>query len=136
VSKRLAAITRKIPLNDRPVLVHAFNDGNGRASKVFVDTGRSCYGCLNVEPSINDNGVDKRFLSIDQELEKKISCGSTYTPYDATVSMITASMAQEAVLNTLEPSLPWSYRERMFDGSRDRKPITIEKQLKCKICNE
>ncbi len=136
VSKRLAAITRNIPLNDRPVLVHAFNDGNGRASKVFIDTGRSCYGCLNVEPSINENGVDKRFLSIDQELEKKISCGSTYTPYDATVSMITASMAQEAVLNTLEPSLPWNYRERMFDGSRDRKPITIEKQLKCKICNE
>lgn len=136
VSKRLAAITRTIPKEQQPKLIHAFNDGNGRASKVFVDDGTCCYGCLLSDPTIYREDIDLRFENIDQELERHISCGSTYTPYDAAVSHITAALAQEAVLNTLEPEMPWTYNEHMLDASRSKKPRFIKHQPSCKICND
>ncbi|NOJ25058.1 E2/UBC family protein [Vibrio coralliilyticus] len=134
VSKRLASVVRTLNSENRPVVIHAFNDGNGRASKVFVDDGSCCYGCMTADPATYRNNMDLRFEGIDQESERYISCGSTYTPYDAAVSHITAALAQEAVLNSLECILPWNYSEHMLDGSRSRKPRTLKSIPSCGIC--
>lgn len=134
VSKRLASVVRSMQDKQRPILIHAFNDGNGRASKILVDNGSCCYGCMVTDHAEYRNGIDLRFESVDQESERNISCGSTYTPYDAAVSHITAALAQMAVLNTLEPVTPWTYNEHMLDGSRSRKPRFQKRQLDCSIC--
>lgn len=136
VSRRLASVTRELPENKRPILIHGFNDGNGRASKVFVDNGDSCYGCMNSEPAFYKRGVDLRFNNIDLLSERHVSCGSAYTPYDAAVSVITAGLMQEAALNCLEDQFPWTYSEHMFDGNRPMRPKFILKQQSCEICND
>ncbi len=69
-------------------------------------------------------------------IEKQKRWGKTYTPYDAAVSHITAALAQEAVLNTLEHTLPWNYSEHMLDGSRSKKPRTLKRFSGCNICDE
>ena len=66
---------------------------------------------------------------------KKVSCGNTYTPYDAAVSVMTAALMQEAVLSTLELERDWNYKEYIFMGSRTKKPTWIKKQDFCDICN-
>ncbi|WP_212687227.1 E2/UBC family protein [Undibacterium luofuense] len=135
VSKRLAKLINSMSSEQRPIVVHGFNDGNGRSSKVIVDDGHCCYGCLQADPTFyNQDGVDLRFKDIDHKSERHISCGSTYTPYDAAVSVITASMMQEAVLASLEPERPWTYSEHMFDGSRSRSSRHLSRQPKCGIC--
>ncbi|MCC4821433.1 hypothetical protein LMH81_33450, partial [Vibrio lentus] len=107
VSKRLAFVTRQLKADKRPVLIHAFNDGNGRASKVFIDGGNSCYGCLTIDKSVHQELRDIRFDKVALESDRRVSCGNTYTIYDAAVSHITAAIAQEATLNTLEAVVPW-----------------------------
>ncbi|WP_198432105.1 E2/UBC family protein [Marinomonas sp. BSi20584] len=136
ISKRLAAVVRKIKKDERPLLIHGFNDGNGRASKVLIDDGNSCYGCLISTPSLYKNNLDLRFQSLVQQAERFISCGSSYTPYDASVSIVTAALIQEAVLNSLETTLPWTYNEHMFDGSRSRKSRLLPPHINCTICHE
>ncbi|MBM3111661.1 E2/UBC family protein [Pseudomonas arcuscaelestis] len=134
VSKRLAHVVRTMS-DKRPILVHGFNDGNGRSSKVIVDDGSCCFGCLLADRAFYKNGVDIRFKDIDNNNERHISCGSTYTPYDAAVSVITASLMQEAVLYSLEPKLRWTYSEHMLDGSRSRQPRQLPRQPNCDICH-
>jgi len=136
VSKRIASIVRKISAEQRPMVIHAFNDGNGRASKVLIDDGRSCYGCMVSNPAKYRNGTDLRFCNLDMPGEKHKSCGSTYTPYDAAVSSITASLAQQAVLSTLEPELKWTYTEHMLEGGRSLKSQFLPLQPNCPVCNE
>ncbi|WP_353742835.1 E2/UBC family protein [Pseudomonas fluorescens] len=134
VAKRLAHVVRTMPLTKRPRLVHGFNDGNGRASKVLIDDGSCCFGCLLADPAFYKNGLDMRFSEIDSNEERFVSCGNTFTPYDAAVSVITASMMQEAVLSILEPKLSWTYSEHMLDGNRSRQPRHLPRQTTCKIC--
>ena len=136
ISKRLAAVIRSIEEDNRPLLIHGFNDGNGRASKVFVDNGTSCYGCLLTTESLYKNNLDLRFQNIDQQAEKLISCGSSYTAYDASVSSVTAALIQEAILYSLESTFAWTYNEHMFDGSRSRKPRILPPHISCPICHE
>lgn len=136
VAKRLAHVVRTMEPNKRPRLVHGFNDGNGRASKVLIDDGSCCFGCLLADPAFYKGGLDMRFSEIDSNDERFVSCGSTFTPYDAAVSVITASMMQEAVLSTLEPKLSWTYSEHMLDGSRTRQPRHLPRQSNCKICHD
>lgn len=135
VSRRLASIVRKIPLENRPVIIHAFNDGNGRVAKVLIDDGRSCYGCMTSDPSRYRNGADSRFQDLDVSGEKIKSCGKTYTPYDAAVSNISASLAQIAVLSTLGKNLKWTYNEHLLDGGRSLRPQIMKRQPTCPICN-
>ena len=135
VAKRLAHVVRTME-NKRPTLVHGFNDGNGRSSKVLIDDGSCCYGCLLADPAFYRDGKDMRFAKINSEDERFVSCGSTFTPYDAAVSVITASILQEAVLSILEPKLSWTYSEHMLDGSRTRQPRHLRRQSGCKICHD
>ena len=136
VAKRLAHVVRTMEPNKRPRLVHGFNDGNGRASKVLIDDGSCCFGCLLADPAFYKSGLDMRFSEIDSNDERFVSCGNTFTPYDAAVSVITASMMQEAVLSILEPKLIWTYSEHMLDGSRSRQPRHLPRQSNCKICHD
>lgn len=136
ISKRLAAVVRTLDNDVKPLIIHGFNDGNGRASKVFIDDGSSCYGCLLATPSQYKNNIDLRFLKIDHQSERLISCGSSYTAYDASVSVVTAAMIQEAVLYSLAPTFEWTYNEHMFDGSRSRKPRVLPAHKDCTICND
>ena len=135
VSRRLAHVVRTLPYDKRPLLVHGFNDGNGRSSKVVVDNGSCCFGCLLADPAFYKEGLDIRFKNIANSNERHVSCGSTYTPYDAAVSVITASMIQEAVLSSLESKLSWTYKEHMLDGSRSRQPRYLPRQPSCDICH-
>ncbi len=66
---------------------------------------------------------------------KKVSCGNTYTPYDAAVSITTAALIQEAALSTLEETNTWNYKEHIFEGGRTRKPSLIKPKSYCDICN-
>jgi len=136
VAKRLAHVVRTIPPNKRPKLVHGFNDGNGRSSKVLIDDGVCCFGCLLTDPAFYKNGLDLRFSKIESSEERFVSCGNTFTPYDAAVSVITAAMVQEAVLSILEPSLSWTYSEHMLDGSRSRQARLLPRHPNCPICHD
>ncbi|MDG9928013.1 MULTISPECIES: E2/UBC family protein [unclassified Pseudomonas] len=136
VAKRLAHVVRTIPDNKRPTIIHGFNDGNGRSSKVMIDDGSCCYGCMLADPAFYKNDLDLRFIKIDSNEERFISCGSTFTPYDAAVSVITAAMAQEAVLSILEQSPSWTYSEHMLDGSRSKQSRLLPRQPNCPICHD
>lgn len=136
VAKRLAHVVRTMSNNKRPKIIHGFNDGNGRASKVMIDDGNCCYGCMLIDPAFYKNGLDLRFSKIDAAEEHLVSCGNTFTPYDAAVSVITAAMMQEAVLSILEPSLSWTYNEHMLDGSRSRQARLLPRQRNCPICHD
>lgn len=135
VSKRLAHLVRQINGSKKPIIIHGFNDGNGIASKVFIDSLDGCYNCLCGNTAFYNNGVDRRFMSLLGINQKKVSCGNTYTPYDAAVSVMTAALIQEAVLSTLEQKRDWNYKEHIFMGSRTKKPTWIRKQAFCDICN-
>lgn len=136
VSKRLAFIVRQMSAK-RPIIVHVFNDGNGRAAKVFVDTNLSCYGCMTVDKSVNQDNADMRFKDLDLSKEKRVSCGNTYTVYDAGVSQISAAIALEAILNTLDASMPWTYSEFILDPRfRTGKKKILKPQKQCAVCNE
>lgn len=134
VSKRLAVIARQMKSSSRPVLIHGFNDGNGRAAKVIIDDGTCCYGCLLSNVTFYKEGIDLRFLNIDHNSERHISCGSTFTPYDAAVSLITAAMMQEAALSLLEPVKKWTYNEHLLDGGRSRRAQYLPRNTECEIC--
>ncbi|EMN0828786.1 ThiF family adenylyltransferase [Providencia rettgeri] len=136
VSKRLAYLVRQMTGLKKPTIIHGYNDGNGAASKVFIDNLDGCYNCLCGNTTFYHNGNDKRFESLDKVNEKKISCGNTYTPYDAAVSIMTAALIQEAVLSTLEKIQDWNYKEHIFIGGRTKKPTLIRKQTFCEICND
>lgn len=135
ISKRLAYLVRQLNGARKPIIIHAFNDGNGVASKVFIDSLDGCYNCLCGNKAFYNNGNDKRFEDLSNLTEKKVSCGSTYTPYDAAVSVMTAALIQEAVLSTLEHYRDWNYKEHIFIGGRTKKPTWIRKQDFCDICN-
>ena len=105
VSRRLASVVRELDPEERPTIIHAFNDANGRVAKVLVDDGSCCYECMRANVATHTNGVDQRFLDIDDE--RHASCGSVYTPYDAAVSHMSAALAAQAALNTLETQSPW-----------------------------
>lgn len=135
VSKRLAVVVRQMQASSRPVLIHGFNDGNGRAAKVIIDDGTCCYGCLLANVTLYKDGVDLRFQGIDHDSERHISCGSTFTPYDAAVSLMTAAMMQEAALSLLEPIKKWTYNEHVLDGGRSRRPQYLPRIAKCETCH-
>lgn len=136
VAKRLAHVARTMPVKKRPKIVHGFNDGNGRSSKVVIDDGSCCYGCMLTDPAFYKNGLDLRFSRIKRDEERFVSCGNTFTPYDAAVSVITAAMVQEAVLSILEPSLSWTYSEHMLNGSRSRQARLLPRHPSCPICHD
>ncbi|WP_449121342.1 E2/UBC family protein [Pseudomonas viridiflava] len=136
VAKRLAHVVRTIPNDKRPKIVHGFNDGNGRSSKVMIDDGSCCYGCMVTDPAFYKNGLDLRFSKINADKERFVSCGNTFTPYDAAVSVISAAMIQEAVLSILEPNLSWTYSEHMLDGSRSKQARLLPRQRNCPICHD
>jgi molybdopterin/thiamine biosynthesis adenylyltransferase len=128
VSKRLAYLVRQIDDTKKPIIIHGFNDGNGIASKVFIDSSDGCYNCLCSDKAFYKNGVDIRFQVLSGVNQKRVSCGNTYTPYDASVSVMTAALVQEAVLSTLEHKRDWNYKEHLFMGGRTKKPTWIRKQ--------
>ncbi|MDO3382398.1 E2/UBC family protein [Gilvimarinus algae] len=134
VSKRLAHIARTLDLSKRPILIHAFNDGNGRASKVFVDDGRCCYGCLVSDPKTYSNENDIRFGAIDISAERVAVCGGTYTPYSAAVSHITAALALQSILNLLDNEIDWNYSECMLNGDQSKQPLILTANPRCRIC--
>lgn len=135
VSKRLAYVVRQLSNAQKPVVIHGYNDGNGRVSKVFVDDGNACYECLHADPAFYRNGIDLRFSGVDLLTEKRLSCGSTFVPYDASVSVITAALMQDAVLQTLEEKRLWTYNEVRVDGERSRRPLTLKESANCRICH-
>lgn len=136
IAKRLAYLVRQLRHVKNPVVIHGFNDGNGLASKVFIDRLDGCYNCLCGNNVFYKNGNDKRFENLIGLPEKKVSCGNTYTPYDAAVSIMTAALIQEAALSLLENNLDWNYKEHLFLGGRTKKTMKICKQNFCDICND
>ncbi|EOH9059847.1 E2/UBC family protein [Klebsiella pneumoniae] len=135
VSARLASVVRTLKLTERPVLIHGFNDGNGRASKVIIDDGSCCYGCLFANEAFYKGGMDLRFNHISMSAERHISCGSTFTPYDAAVSIITAGIMQEAALSVLEKNARWTYSEHILEGGRTQKQKLLAAHPRCGICH-
>lgn len=135
ISKRLAYLLRQLGGVKKPIIIHAFNDGNGVASKVFIDSLDGCYNCLCGDERFYKNGNDKRFEKLSGLPEKRVSCGHTYTPYDAAVSIVTAALVQEAVLSTLEHKRDWNYKEHIFMGGRSKRTTWVKKQAFCDICN-
>lgn len=135
IAKRLAYLLRQVKGTKKPIIIHGFNDGNGLASKVFIDYSDACYSCLCGDPAFYNNGIDNRFVRFAHLNVKKVSCGNTYTPYDAAVSITTAALIQEATLSTLEPERNWNYKEHIFVGIRSKKPSWIGIKTFCEICN-
>ena len=93
----------------------------------MIDDGKACYECA------------KR-LEILKEVDRpvaphRVSCGSIFTPYDASVSTITAALIQEAVLNTLQDKLPWTYAQHSTGNVIHHKRRKLKKFGECSVCS-
>lgn len=135
VSKRLSYVVRELPKSARPILIHGFNDGNGRVAKVMIDHGDACYGCLVADLENYQDGNDIRFKNAISNDDKRVSCGNTYTPYDSAVSVYSAGMMQEAALSCLEAQFPWTYSEHMLECGRSKRRQNVRRLEFCEICN-
>lgn len=111
---------------DRPILIHGFNYQWGQDSVAFIDDGQACYGCLEKLGTSNLNKPD-----FDTS---RYSCGSIFTPYDANVSLISAALVVEAVLNTLEGKLKWTYSKVTGNNSKSAKRLLFKPWSECKVC--
>jgi len=110
-----------------PFIIHGYNDAYGQASVVMIDNGQACYECA------------KR-LEILKEVDRpvvphRVSCGSIFTPYDASVSTITAALIQEAALNTLHDKLPWTYAQHSTGNAIHHKRRKLRKFGECSVCS-
>ncbi|MBU1308335.1 MAG: ThiF family adenylyltransferase [Gammaproteobacteria bacterium] len=127
VSLALAGFVRKMP-SSRPILIHGFNHHWGQDSVAFIDNGKACYGCL------------ARFTTTKSKTEtantSRYSCGSLYTPYDASVSVVSAALTVEAVLNTLEPKLKWTYTKVTSNIKQSQKRLSLKPLSSCKVCGQ
>lgn len=135
ISKRLAYLLRQITCPKKPIIIHGLNYA-GIASMVFIDYSDGCYNCFFGDKSVFIDGVYDRLKNHNNKNPKKISCGNTYTPYDAAVSVMTAALIQEAVLSTLEHERDWNYKEHIFVDERTKKPAWIKSRSLCDICND
>lgn len=125
VSLALAKVVRSFKKKP-PILIHGFNDVWGQESVALIDNGKACYGCL--EKLAPANIQPPKFNT------SRYSCGSFYTPYDASVSVISASLIVEAVLNTLEDKLKWSYAKVARDTKKQRKFSLLKPWADCEVC--
>ncbi|MEY8198785.1 MAG: E2/UBC family protein [Colwellia sp.] len=100
-SKTLSRKVREVA--NPPIVIFGYNHAYGQVSAVFVDTGKACYGCLDRLSVLNEKDIPGS--------PESYSCGSVYLPYDASVSIITAALIQEAALNTQLERLPWTYSQ-------------------------
>lgn len=110
-----------------PFIIHGYNDAYGQASIVMIDNGQACYECA------------KR-LEILKEVDRpavphRVSCGSIFTPYDASVSTITAALIQEAALNTLQDKLPWTYAQHSTGNAIHHKRRKLRQFGECSVCS-
>ncbi len=125
VSLALAAAVREISSN-RPIIIHGLNYRWGQESIAFIDNGKACYGCLDKLPKAEITQPD-----FDTS---RYSCGSVYTPYDTNVSVISAALVVEAILNTLEPKLKWTYTKVTGENTNSQKRSVFKPWVKCKVC--
>ncbi|MEZ8142868.1 ThiF family adenylyltransferase [Enterovibrio sp. FF113] len=125
VSLALAGAVREIKSNP-PTIIHGLNHRWGQESIAFIDNGKACYGCL-------DKLVNAEVGQPDFDTSR-YSCGSTYTPYDANVSVISAALVVEAVLNTLEPKHKWTYTKITSEKTKSQKRLILEPWTDCKVC--
>nr|WP_275664265.1 E2/UBC family protein [Vibrio brasiliensis] len=125
VSIALASAVRDIPSN-RPVIIYGLNYRWGQESITFIDNGKACYGCM-----------DRLTVSTAPKPDydtSRYSCGSIYTPHDANVSVMTASLVVEAVLSTLEPKQKWTYAKVTSDKRTSQKRLALKPWADCKVC--
>lgn len=124
-SKMLAHFLHQNRMVYAPFVIHAHNGGYGQTSVVFIDNGKACYGCI-------------EHLDVFKKGQKPLnprrtSCGATYTPYDANISQITASLTQQAVLNTLQLKLPWTYVQYSSGDALQHKKQKLAPDKQCRI---
>ncbi|MCU1793092.1 ThiF family adenylyltransferase [Pectobacterium polaris] len=108
-------------------LIHGYNDAYGMASVVMIDDGKACYGCTQQLTVLNESNKPP--------IPHRNSCGSVFTPYDASVSTITAALIQEAVLNTLQEKLPWTYAQHSTGKAIHHKRRKLGKYGGCSVCS-
>ncbi|MFA0340854.1 hypothetical protein BCT01_08710 [Vibrio tasmaniensis] len=125
VSLALAGTVREIPSNP-PIIIHGLNYRWGQESIAFIDNGKACYGCL--------EKLAKAEVAQPDFDTSRYSCGSVYTPYDANVSVISAALVVEAVLNTLEPKLKWTYTKVTSEKTKSQKRLVLKPWTDCKVC--
>lgn len=110
-----------------PFLIHGYNDAYGMASVVMIDDGKACYGCTQQLTVLGESNKPSS--------PYRNSCGSVFTPYDASVSTITAALLQEAVLNTLNEKLPWTYAQHSTGKVVHHKRRKLAKYGGCSVCS-
>lgn len=98
----------------------------GQESIAFIDNGKACYGCL--------GKLTKAKVTQPDFDTSRYSCGSVYTPYDANVSVISAALVVEAILNTLEPKLKWTYTKVTAENTKSQKRSVLKPWAECKVC--
>lgn len=110
-----------------PFIIHGYNDAYGQASVVMIDNGQACYECAKRLEILKD--IDRPVVP------HRVSCGSIFTPYDASVSTITAALIQEAALNTLQEKLPWTYAQHSTGKAIHHKRRKLIKFGDCSVCS-
>ncbi|MEZ8891449.1 E2/UBC family protein [Vibrio sp. 10N.286.45.C10] len=125
VSLALAGAVRGT-LSNPPIIIHGLNYRWGQESVAFIDNGKACYGCL--------DKLTKGETAEPDFDTSRYSCGSVYTPYDANVSVVSAALVVEAVLNTLEPKLKWTYTKVTSENTKSQKRSVLKPWSDCKIC--
>lgn len=124
--KMLSHVMRSSPQRP-PFLIHGYNDAYGMASVVMIDDGKACYGCTQQLTVLSKSNKPSS--------PYRNSCGSVFTPYDASVSTITAALIQEAVLNTLNEKLPWTYAQHSTGKVVHHKRRKLRKYGGCSVCS-
>ncbi|MCU7368979.1 ThiF family adenylyltransferase [Pantoea stewartii] len=124
--KMLSHLVRSLPRRP-PFLIHGYNDAYGMASVVMIDDGKACYGCTQQLTLLSESNKPSS--------AHRNSCGSVFTPYDASVSTITAALIHEAVLNTLNEKLPWTYAQHSTGKVIHHRRRKLEKYGGCSVCS-
>lgn len=128
VSLKIASTIREMGEVSRPIVIHSFNDQWGQESVVFIDAGKACYGCMDKTASASH---------IEPDFDpSRYSCGSIYTPYDASVSIVSAGLVADAVLSVLEPKLKWTLTKVTSNNTNSQKRQILRPWSKCVICGE
>ena len=135
LSKLLSSIYHCSPFSEKTILLHGWVDSDGGAIRCLLDdkTG-GCFHCLRVEgkerfpifKNQDDGNTNTRLA---------MSCGQSFTPYAASVSMAGAALIVNTLLDNLNnKSSPRLRQYKVSSSAPDLKWQNLKPLDNCSVC--
>jgi len=117
----------------RPDILYVWVDGNGYCGRALIYDGTGgCYRCLQ-----DLRGCDKfpALKSEDDRVPMKYKCGESFVPYPASVSVQTAGLGLEVVLDWVNGKTKHHFHNRNFhEKAREHKDQKLKPTKGCPAC--